>query len=85
MLPVLPICSASSRKSLPGLDYISSSGSQAFDNLAEVAEKLGDAGKGMHWVKNVQNRLHNAKRYLKSDYRVSFLIDRLDRTREKPL
>ena len=85
LLRVLSVCSASSRKSLQGLDYISSSGAQALDNLAEVAEKLGDAGKGMHWVKDVQNGLRAAKRYLKSDYRVSFLIDHLDRTREKPL
>ena len=84
LLRVLPVCSASSRKS-QGLDFISSSGAQAFDNLAEVAEKLGDAGKGMHWVKNVQKRLHAAKRYLKNDYRVSFRIDQLDRTMEKPL
>ena len=48
LLRVLSVCSASSRKSLQGLDYISLSGAQAFDNLAEVAEKLGDAGKGMH-------------------------------------
>ena len=64
-LRVLSVCSASSRKSLQGLDYISSSGAQAFDNLAEVAEKLGDAGKGMHWVKDVQNGLRAAKLYLK--------------------
>ena len=67
MLRVLSICSASSRKSLQGLDYISSLGAQAFDNLAEVAEKLGDAGKGMHWVKDVQNRLRAAKRYLNGE------------------
>lgn len=85
MLRILSVCLASSRKSLQGLDYISSLGAQAFDNLAEVAENLGDAGKGMHWVKNVQNRLHAAKRYLKSDCRGSFLIDHLDRTMEKPL
>ena len=85
LLRVLSVCSACSRKSLQGLDYISSSGAQSFDNLAEVAEKLGDAGKGMHWVKDVQNGLRAAKRYLKSDYRVSFLIDHLDRTKGKPL
>ena len=65
LLRVSSVCSASSRKSLQGFDYISSSGAQAFDNLAEVAEKLGDAGKGMLWVKNVQNRLHAANLTLK--------------------
>lgn len=85
LLRVLSVCAASSRKSLQGVNYISSSGAQAFGNLAEVAENRGDREKGMHWVKDVQNRLHAAKRYVKSDYRVSFLIDHLDRTMEKPL
>ena len=85
LLRVLSVCLASSRNSLKGLDCISLSGAQAFNNLAEVAEKLGDAGKGMHWVKDVQNRLHATKRCLKRDYRVRFLFDHLDCTMEKPL
>ena len=36
LLRVLSVCSVSSRKPLQGLDYISSSGAQAFDNLAEA-------------------------------------------------
>ena len=38
-----------------------------------------------HKCKDVQNGLRAAKRYVKSDYRVHFLIDHLDRTKEKPL
>jgi len=35
-----------------------------------VAEKLEDAGEGMDWAKDVRNRLRDAKRYLKGDYKV---------------
>ena len=68
---ILNVCPASVRKSLQGLDYISSSGAQAFDDLCEVAEMLGDAGQGMGWAKQQQSRLRESKRYLKSDYKVS--------------
>lgn len=70
LLRILNVCSASVRKSLQGLDYISSSGAQAFDDLCEVAETLGDAGQGMGWTKQQQSRLRESKRYLKSDYKV---------------
>ncbi|EDO34673.1 predicted protein [Nematostella vectensis] len=43
-LRVLSVCTASTRKSLQGLDYVSSTGAEAFEELAEVTEKLGDAG-----------------------------------------
>jgi len=39
LLRVLQVCPASTRKSLQGIDYISSAGAQAFDNLESVAEK----------------------------------------------
>ena len=65
------MCSASTRKSLQGLDYVSSSGAQAFEDLSGVIEKLGDAGEGMDWAKDMQNRLRAPKQYLKGDYKVS--------------
>ena len=43
-------CSASVRKSLQGLDYISSSGAEAFDELGVAAEMLGNNGQGMSWA-----------------------------------
>ncbi|KAK3721671.1 hypothetical protein QZH41_013822, partial [Actinostola sp. cb2023] len=55
-------------KSLQGLDYISSSGTEAFEDLLEVTETLGDIGQGMGWAKRQQLRLCESKRYLKSDY-----------------
>ena len=47
LVRILNVCPASVRKSLQGLDYFSSSGAQAFDDLCKVAEILGDAGQGM--------------------------------------
>ncbi|CAH3044080.1 unnamed protein product [Pocillopora meandrina] len=70
LLRILSVCAASVRKSLQGLDYISSSGAEAFDDLCKVAEMLGDAGQGMGWVKQQETNLRKSKRYLKSDYKV---------------
>lgn len=68
---VLKVCSASVRKSLQGLDYFSADGAQAFDQLEEIANKIGDEhGKGHTWAKQVTSILKMAKRYLKSDYKV---------------
>ena len=66
---ILKACAASVRKSLQGLDYFSSSGAEAFDELSQIAETW-DAGQGMGWVKTQQQRLRESKRYLKSDYKV---------------
>ena len=44
-----------------------------FKIWADVVEKLGDAGEGMGWAKNIQSRLRAGKRYLKSDYKVGYL------------
>lgn len=44
---ILKVCSASVRKSLQGLDYVSAEGAKAFDELAAVVENLGDYGKGL--------------------------------------
>ena len=70
LLNILSVCSASTRKSLQGLDYISSAGVQAFQDLTAVAKCLGDHLMGMTRVKEQQERLMSAKRYLKSDYKV---------------
>ena len=70
LLGILSICSASTRKSSQWLDYASSTGAQAFEELLHVIEKIGDVGKGMDWAKVAQNRLRAGKRYLKGDYKV---------------
>jgi hypothetical protein len=58
------------RKSLQGLDYISSAGAQAFDDLSVVVDHLGDKFMGMEWAKDQKDNLKSAKRYLKSDFKV---------------
>ena len=70
LLNILSVCAASTRKSLQGLDYISSAGAQAFEDLTDVAKRLGDHLMGMTWAKEQRERLMSAKQYLKSDYKV---------------
>lgn len=68
---VLSVCSASVRKSLQGLDYISAMGGKAFDDLENTVEKIGDCfGKGLTWARQTDQNLKEAKRYLKGDYKV---------------
>ncbi|KAK3744067.1 hypothetical protein QZH41_020596, partial [Actinostola sp. cb2023] len=43
---------------------------EAFEDLLEVTDTLGDIGQGMGWAKRQQLRLRESKRYLKSDYKV---------------
>jgi hypothetical protein len=53
------------------LDYVSAEGAQAFEDLEEIVEKLGDEhGKGLTWAKQQNEKLKQSKRYLKSDYKV---------------
>ena len=48
---VVHVCSASGRKSLQGLDYISAQGAKAFEELESTAEKLDDGcGLGLSWA-----------------------------------
>ena len=63
-------------KILQGLDYISCLGTEAFDDLLEVIEVLGDAGEGMRWVKRQQHQLRENKRYLKSYYKLCYTSSR---------
>lgn len=69
LLRILSVCSASTRKSLQGLDYISAAGAQAFEDLSEITEQLGEY-MGMSWASEQDQRLKSAKRYLKTDYKV---------------
>ena len=72
---VLSVCSASVRKSLQGLDYISAQGAKAFEELEQVTEKLGDSfGLGLSWAREKTEQLKAAKRYLKGDFKVCSTI-----------
>ena len=74
LLKVRSVCSASTRKSLQGLDYVSTAGAKAFDEQ-EVIDKLGDNyGKGFTWAKVQKEKLHRATRCLKGDYKVRLLL-----------
>ena len=75
LLKVLSVCSASTRKSLQGLDYVSATGAKAFDELEDVINKLGDDyGKGFTWAKVEKEKLQSTKRYLKGDYKVRLAL-----------
>ena len=74
LLRILSVCSASVRNSLKGLDYFSVQGAKAFDDRENVVNKPGDdCGMGLSWAKEKKAQLKAAKRYLKSDYKVSTL------------
>lgn len=77
LLRILDVCSASVRKSLQGLDYITASGAKAFEELENVADRLGELGMGMSWANQQKQQLKLAKRYLKSDFKVSFINNML--------
>ena len=76
---ILKVCSASVRKSLQGLDYVSAEGAKAFDELADVIDKLGDNyGKGLSWAKDQIKKLKMAKRYLKGDFKVGLQFNTMN-------
>ena len=70
LLRILHVSSASTRKSLQGLDYVSCSGAQAFEDLVNVVHQLGENGMGLTWAKTQKEALKEAKRYLKTDFKV---------------
>jgi len=61
LLRILSVCSASTRKSLQGLDYISASGTQGFDDLQEIVERLGETCMDMTWADQQGKRLKSSK------------------------
>ena len=62
---ILDVWSASVRNSLQGLDNFTAQGTQAFDYLESVVDKLGeDCGMGSAWVKEKNEQLKEGKRYL---------------------
>ena len=70
LLRILSKCAASVWTSVQVLDYVSAAGAEAFDDLCDVVETLGDVGQGMGWAKQQENNLRVSKRYLKSDFKV---------------
>jgi hypothetical protein len=77
---ILSVCSASSRKSLQGIDNFKAAGAKAFDDLEELVDSIGDSEMGMSWAKSQKENLRLSKRYLKGDYKVSFDISGINLT-----
>ena len=62
---------ASQRKSLQGLDNVSTEGAEGFQRITQIVEELQEEyGVSKDWCSNVMNRLKKAKCYLKTEYRV---------------
>ena len=74
LLRILNVCSSALRKSLQGLDYISCAGSQAFADLHDVVNRLGDSFMGITWARKKKERLKSANCYLKGDFKLNFKI-----------
>lgn len=69
---VLSACSASTRKSLQGLDYFAADAGKAFDNIILIVNTLEECGMATIKAEDYRKRLLLGKQYLKSDYKVSY-------------
>jgi hypothetical protein len=69
-------CTASTRTSHQGFDYFSAEGGKSFDDMVTVVDKLGDVYElGLTWSKEQIRKMNLAKRYFKSDYNVTNLLN----------
>ena len=67
---ILDTCSASNQKSLQGLDNTSAEGCEAVDNLIKIIQSLVETGAEEWWGKTAEKEIREAKRYLKTDFKV---------------
>ena len=70
MSRILSVCSATVRKSLQGLDYISADGAKSFDDLSEILSKLSPYGGDRDFISSCETALKTGKQYIKTDYKV---------------
>ena len=61
---VLDECPASVRKSLQGLDNFYAQGTEAFDYLDKLVDKLVDCGKTEVCSREMKQKMHSLKQYL---------------------
>ena len=61
---------ASQRKTLQGLDNTAADGAAGFQTLETLIETLEKGGMEKQWCLDVRRKLRDAKRYLKTDFRV---------------
>ena len=67
---ILEVREASQRKSLQGLDNTAADGSNGFNTMEQICERLAHRGTDIQWSQSVVKRLHKAKEYLKTDYKI---------------
>ena len=68
---ILEVCSASMQSSLHGLDYMTTDGVQAFESLEDIVTTLKAASAAnSNWEKETKEKLVDAKRHLKADFRL---------------
>jgi hypothetical protein len=70
MLRILSACSATTRKSLQGLDYTAADGAKGFDDLSAMVECFKEKGLSKDTAKTLERTLKESKQYLKSDFKV---------------
>ena len=70
LFKVLDVREASQRKSLQGLDNTAADGSAAFQTIEMIIDSLEKVGLEKKWCTEAKRKLKDAKRYLKTDYRV---------------
>lgn len=70
LFKILEVREASQRKSLQGLDNTAADGAAGFQTLETLVETLEKGGMEKQWCLDVRRKLRDAKRYLKTDFRV---------------
>lgn len=70
ILRILDYCTATTRKSLQGLDFFAWAGSEGFDALIRITNSLGNYAEDPDWAKDTVRLLKESKQYLKMDYRM---------------
>ena len=64
------LCIAFLKYALHGLDNVAADGATAFDSLLKITDELQNAGADPDWCAGIKEKLNQAKRYLKTDYKV---------------
>ena len=67
---ILEVREASQRKSLQGLDNTAADESNGFNTMEQICERLVHLGIDIQWSESIVKRLHKAKEYLKTDYKI---------------
>ena len=70
LFKILEVREASQRKLSQGLDNTAADGSAGFHTIEMIIDTLEKGGQTREWCIDVKEKLRNAKRYLKTDYRV---------------